>query len=151
MERENERAVLSASKMTKRICDREDNIYHKRTIEDILKMYMDECRKALLSGERVRISKVGTITPEVKVREGNFNLPTCNKADGNPPYTQLKIRRNNLLGEEMNRLLARNIKNGIYGLEESPFSKKQMEILKQSGAIPEDAEIEHGAEMEESW
>lgn len=146
MERRNETATLSASKMTKRICDREDNIYNRRTIEDILNMYMDECRKALLSGERVRISKVGTITPEVKVREGNFNLPMCNKDGGNPPYTQLKIRRNNLLGEAMNKLLARNIKNGIYGLEELPFSKKQMNILKQSGTIPEDARIESGDE-----
>lgn len=136
--------ALSAYKMAKRISDRKDNVYDKRIIENILNMYMDECRKALLSGERVQITKVGTIIPEVKVHEGNFNLPICNKDGGNPPYTKLRIRRNNLLGDIMNRLLIKNIENGIYGLEKLPFSRKQMDILKKSGYIPADAEIEEG-------
>lgn len=134
--------ALSAYKMAKRISDRKDNVYDKRIIENILNMYMDECRKALLSGERVQITKVGTIIPEVKVHEGNFNLPICNKDGGNPPYTRLRIRRNNLMGETMNRLLIKNIESGIYGLEELPFSKQQMDILKKSGYVPEDAEID---------
>ncbi len=129
--------ALSAYKMAKRISDRKDNVYDKRIIENILNMYMDECRKALLSGERVQITKVGTIIPEVKTRLF-YNLPRCNKDGGNPPYTKLKITRNNLLSETMNRNLLRNIENGIYGLEKLPFSKQQMDILKKSGFIPED-------------
>lgn len=136
--------ALSAYKMAKRISDRKDNVYDKRIIENILNMYMDECRKALLSGERVQITKVGTIIPEVKVHEGNFNLLICNKEGGNPPYTGLRIRRNNLLVETMNKLLIKNIENGIYGLEKLPFSRQQMDILKKSGYIPSDAEIENG-------
>lgn len=134
--------ALSAYKMAKRISDRKDNVYDKRIIENILNMYMDECRKALLSGERVQITKVGTIIPEVKVHEGNFNLPICNKDGGNPPYTKLRIRRNNLLGDIMNRLLIKNIESGIYGLDKLPFSRQQMDILKRSGYVPEDAEID---------
>lgn len=136
--------ALSAYKIAKRISDRKDNVYDKRIIENILNMYMDECRKALLSGERVQITKVGTIIPEVKVHEGNFNLPICNKDGGNPPYTKLRIRRNNLLGDIMNRLLIKNIESGIYGLDKLPFSRQQMDILKKSGYIPADAEIENG-------
>lgn len=141
--------ALSAFKMAKRICDREDNIYNKKLINrqvvtDILLMYMDECRKALVEGERIEISKVGTIIPEVKVHEGNFNLPMCNKDGGNPPYTKLKITRNNLLSNTMNRNLLENIENGIYGLEKLPFSKQQMDILKKSGYLPADAEIKNG-------
>ncbi len=136
--------ALSAYKMAKRISDRKDNVYDKRIIENILNMYMDECRKALLSGERVQITKVGTIIPEVKVHEGNFNLPICNKDGGNPPYTKLRIRRNNLLGDIMNRLLIKNIESGIYGLDKLPFSRQQMDILKKSGYIPADAEIKNG-------
>ena len=136
--------ALTACKMAKRICDRSDNIYDKRIIENILKMYMDECRKALLAGERVQITKVGTIISEVKVHEGNFNLPRCNKEGGNPPYTKLRMRRNNLLVEAMNNTLTKNIENGIYGLDKLPFSKQQMDILKKSGFIPEDVEIEDG-------
>lgn len=137
--------ALSAYKMAKRITDRKDNIYDKKVIEDILNMYMDECRKALLSGERVQISRVGTIIPEVKVRRF-YNLPICNKDSGNPPHTKIKISCNNLLRENMNRLLIENIKNGIYGLEKLPFSKQQFSILKDSGYISEDAEIENGDE-----
>lgn len=138
--------ALTAGKMAKRICDRNDNIYDKKIIENILKMYMDECRKALLAGERVQITKVGTIIPEVKVHEGNFNLPRCNKEGGNPPYTKLRMRRNNLLVEAMNNTLTKNIENGIYGLDKLPFSRQQMDILKKSGYIPEDVEIEEEEE-----
>lgn len=138
--------ALSAYKMAKRIYDREDNVYDKKIvtrqlITNILLMYMDECRKALAEGERIEISKVGTIIPEVKVHIGNFNLPMCNKDSGNPPYTKLKIRRNNIFGNVMNEILKKNIKDGIYGLEKLPFSKQQLSILKDSGYIPEDAEL----------
>ena len=135
--------ALSAYKMAKRICNRKDNVYDKRIIENILNMYMDECRKALLSGERIQITKVETIIPEVKTRLF-YNLPRCNKEGGNPPYTKLRIRRNNLLGDVMNRLLIKNIENGIYGLDRLPFTKQQMDILRNSGYIPEDAEIKNG-------
>lgn len=141
--------ALSAYKMAKRIFNREDNVYDKKVITkqlitSILLMYMDECRKALAEGERIEISKVGSIIPEVKVHEGNFNLPMCNKDGGNPPYTKLRIRRNNLFGEAMNRNLLSNIENGIYGLDKLPFSRQQMDILKKSGYIPADAEIKNG-------
>lgn len=146
--------ALSAYKMAKRIFNREDNVYDKKVITkqlitNILLMYMDECRKALAEGERIEISKVGSIIPEVKVHEGNFNLPICNKDGGNPPYTKLRIRRNNLLGDIMNGLLIKNIENGIYGLDKLPFSRQQMDILRKSGYIPADAEIKNGDD--EQW
>lgn len=137
--------ALSAYKMAKRILDRKDNVYDKRIIENILNMYMDECRKALLSDERVQITKVGTIIPEVKTRLF-YNLPICNKEGSNPPYTKLRISRNNLLGDVMNRLLIKNIENGIYGLEKLLFSRQQMDILRKSGYIPENAKIKNGDE-----
>ena len=143
MERAKRPTSLTVSKMAKRISDREDNIYDTRVIGNILNMYMDECRKALLSGERVQISKVGTIIPEVKTRI-SYSLPVCNKEGGNPPYTTFRISRNNHMREEMNRLLMQNIKKGIYGLKKLPFNKQQLDILRDSGYIPEDAEIEDG-------
>lgn len=133
--------TLTAYQMAKRISDRDDNIFDKRVIVKVLDMYMDECRKALLSGERVQISKVGTIIPEVKTRISH-NLPICNKEGGNPPYTTFRISRNHHMREDMNRILMQNIKKGIYGLEKLPFSKQQMTILKGSGYVPEDAEKE---------
>ncbi len=132
--------ALTAYQMAKRISDRDDNIFDKRVIANILDMYMDECRKALLSGERVQISKVGTIIPEVKTRI-SYNLPNCNKDSGNPPYTTFRISRNHHMKEEMDRLLMQNIKKGIYGLEKLPFNNQQLGILKNSGYVPEDAEI----------
>ena len=140
---------LTANQIAKRIYNREDNVYDKKVITkqlitSILLMYMDECKKALEEGERIEISKVGSIIPEVKVHEGNFNLPMCNKDSGNPPYTKLRIRRNNLFGETMNKILLRNIESGVCGLDKLPFSRQQMNILKKSGYIPADAEIKNG-------
>lgn len=65
----------------------------------------------------------------------------CNKDGGNPPYIKLKITRNNLLSETMNKNLLRNIENGIYGLDKLLFSRQQMDILKKSGYVPADAKI----------
>lgn len=132
---------LSAGKMAARIYNREDNIYKQSIIKEILDMYAQEICKALINGERVQISKVGTITPEVKVRL-HFTLPGCNKEGGNPPYTKIRMSRNHSIKENMDRKLLQNIENGIYGLAKTPFTKQQLGILKNSGYIPEDAEIE---------
>ena len=139
--------TLTAFMLAKRICDREDNIYNKKMINrqvvtDILKMYMDECYKALINGERIELSKVGTIIPEIKTHKGNYNLPMCNKDGGNPPSTKLRITRSASLYRDMNKALAENMENGIYGLEKLPLSRQQLMILKESGYIPEDAGID---------
>lgn len=137
--------AVTAFQMAKRICDRSDNIYNKKIITrqvvtDILQMYMDECRKALLEGERIEIARVGTIVPEIKVHEGNYNLPVCNKAGGNPPYTKLKMTRSDAFGSIMNQTLTENMEQGVYGLEKLLFSRQQINILKKSGYLLEDAE-----------
>ena len=144
-------SALTAFKMAKRICDREDNIYNKKLINrqvvtDILLMYMDECRKALIDGERIEISKVGTIIPKVKTHIGNYNLPMCNKKGGNPPYTKLEMTRCSSLYKAMNKTLLENIENGIYGLEKLPFDKRQVNLLIDSGYIPSDVKEEEEEE-----
>lgn len=132
---------LSPFKMAGRISKRADNkIYKREFIYDILKMYMEEVKKALLCGERVQITGVGTIIPEVKTRE-YYSLPCCNKAEGNPPYTAMRMSRTNTLHDEMNETLLKNLENGIYGLEKLPFKKQQMTYLKNAGFVPEDAEV----------
>lgn len=139
---------LSAGKMAARIYNREDNIYKQSMIKEILDMYAKEIYKAMMNGERVQISKVGTIFPEIKTRL-SYGLPSCNKEGGNPPCTKLRITRNRVIKEKMNRQLLQNIDNGIYGLAKTPISKQQMTILKNSGYIPEDAKLPEDAELEE--
>ena len=130
---------ISPFKMAGRIA-KKNKIYKREYVYDILKMYMEEIQNALLRGERVQISGVGTIIPEVKTRE-YYSLPCCNKADGNPPYTAMRMSRTNTLHYKMNEKLLENIENGIYGLEKLPFSKQQTTYLKNGGFIPEDAEF----------
>ena len=103
--------------MAIRILNREDNpIYKQVMIRNILNMYTDEVKKALLNGERIQISGVGTIIPEVKVHKGKYNMPVCNKTEGNPPpFSRIRFS----LNHDMERLLAsklkQNFKEGIYG------------------------------------
>ena len=113
------------------------NIYSEKMIYEILNKYMDECRKGLLKGERVQLKGIGTIIPEVRTRE-RFNIPECNKEGGNLPYTAIKMTRTLDLQEKMNCTLLNNIKNGIMGLEETPFSKQQISILKKYGFISDE-------------
>ena len=132
---------LTTNMMTNRILERNDNIYKKEIIYNVLVMYADEIQKSILKGERVGITGVGTIIPELKTREC-YSLPCCNNAEGNPPYTKIRMSRTNTLHDKMNETLLKNIENGIYGLENLTFSKQQMTYLKNGGFIPEDAEFE---------
>lgn len=127
--------------MAARICNRDDNpIYKHQMIKEILKMYSDEIRKAMLNGERVQITGVGSITPELRIRHGRYTLPVCNKTEGNPPpYTKITMSDHWKMKKAMNRKLAENIENGIYGLEKRHFTECQMEYLVENGFIPEDA------------
>lgn len=134
---------LTENQMAIRILNREDNpIYKHQMIRNILNMYSDEIKKAMLNGERVQITGVGTLIPEVKVHEGKYNMPICNTTEGNPPpFTKIRIHRNRAIETAMNNKLMQNIKNGIYGLKELFFSEKDFEFLKETGYIPEDAEL----------
>ena len=129
---------LSSNKMAARIYKRKDNQYKQSMIKEILDMYADEIYKAIVRGERVQISKVGTIIPEVKTHIGNYNLPVCNAHGGNLPYTKMRMSRNNGIREAMNETLLKNIEKGILGLEKLPFDKQQINILKKTGIIPAD-------------
>ena len=131
---------LTTFKMASRISERQDNIYDRSVIKNILEMHADECRKAILDGERIEIAKVGTIIPEVKVHIGNFNLPRCNQEGGNSPFTSIRMFRNHSLREAMNRILVKNIQDGIYGLAKLPFGRHQMDILRSSGYISQEAD-----------
>ena len=129
---------LQNGKMAGRILAREDNLYKKEVVKNVLDMYADEIQKALLNGERVLISGVGTIIPEVKTHRSCF-LPTCdNNTHENAPYTKIRMTRTHTLTEKMNQTLLRNIENGILGLKKLPFDLQQINILKNSGYISDE-------------
>ena len=46
---------LQNGKMAGRILAREDNLYKKEVVKNVLDMYAEEIQKALLNGERVLI------------------------------------------------------------------------------------------------
>lgn len=133
--------AVTPFQMAARITERADNrIFKKQYIYEILQMYMEEVQKALLRGERVLIAGVGTIIPDVKTIE-KFPLQVCNKEGGNPPFTYMRMTRNEHFMKKMNQTLMKNIENGIYGLEEIPFTEEQMEYLKEKGFVPQDAKL----------
>lgn len=134
---------LNENQMAARICNREDNHFYKhQMIKEILKMYSDEIYKAMLNGERVQISKVCTLIPEIKVHEGKYNMPTCNKTEGNPPpYAKIRISDNWEMRETLNKKLMQNIKDGVWGLKKLLFTKSNFEFLKETGYIPQEAEL----------
>ena len=132
------------SNMTYRVAEREDNIYHPKMISAILNMYLDECRKALMKGERVQLKGIGTLIPVLETHRSSnrCHLPTFNQDDVNQPYTKIKITRSNSFIQKMNDTLLKNIEDGILGLEKLPFDKQQITILRDGGFIP-DEENEH--------
>lgn len=136
------KSSATVSQISKRILEREDNPYKKDNIYHVLNMFMDEMKKALLDGEPVLLTGLGTIIPEVKTYR-NCYLPRCNnETHENAPYTRLKFKRSMVFKKDMNDKLMDNIENGIYGLEYTPFGKQQLDILKENGYISDDAEYQ---------
>ena len=125
---------LTIRKAAKRMSNREDNLYSEKVINNVLKMYMEECKKELLKGKSVQLTGIGTIIPEIKTHKYS-NLPSFNKEDNDLPYTKVKMKRNYSLIQEMNRILRENIENGILGLENLPFERQQITILRDNGLI----------------
>ena len=137
---------LQNGKMAGRILAREDNLYKKEVVKNVLDMYAEEIQKALLNGERVLISGVGTIIPEVKTHRNCF-LPTYdNSSLENAPYTKIRMSRTNALGGKMNETLLNNIENGILGLKKLPFDIQQINILRKNGYISDDVETAENGE-----
>lgn len=137
---------VTVNQMALRILNREDNLYKKEIVNDILNMYVEECKKALLNGERVQLSGLGTIIPEVKTHRSCF-FPRCNNdTHENTPYARLKIKQTNLFKDAIDKQLLENIKNGIYGLEYTLFEKQQIANLKAGGFIQEDEETDYEEE-----
>lgn len=130
------------------IAEREDNILFKKSyISEIIKMYLEECQKALLRGERVLFTGIGTIIPNVDVKE-KYNLLKCNKEGGNPPFAYMKMTSNQHFIKKMNQTILNNIENEIYGLEKLPFNEEQMDYLKEKGFVPKDAKVPDDEEEE---
>lgn len=129
------KSALQESAMASRIYYRKDNTYSKKVIKDILKMYSDEIRGAMINGERVQISRVGTIIPEVKTHRSCY-LPTCNNLlHENAPYTRIRMTRTLSIGEAMDEKLMNNMDNGILGLEKTRFDSQQLTNLRNAGYI----------------
>ena len=137
--------AVTINQIAGRICDKEGNIYSKKVVYDILNKCMEECRESLFRGERVQLSGIGTIIPQVKAHKRPNYLPFCNRDRGDLPCTRIKITRNNAFIQKMNETLLKNMENGILGLEKLPFDKQQLTILRDSGIIP-DEETEYEEE-----
>lgn len=132
---------LTVNMMTDRVYNRIDNeVFRWSFIRKILQAYNEELQKALLRGEKVQIPGVGTLIPEIKTNE-KYNMPSCNKEEGNLPYMDIKLTRNAKFRASMTRRLLDNIKNGIYGLEKLPLKEEQLDYLKEKGFAPEDAKL----------
>lgn len=132
---------LTTNIMTDRVYNRIDNeMFRWSYIRKILQAYHEELQKALLRGERVLIPGVGTLIPEIKLKE-KFNMPCCNKEGGNLPYTDIKLTRNLKFQINMTKTLQENIMNGIYGLEKLPLTEEQLDYLKEKGFAPKNAKL----------
>lgn len=86
------KSPITIQGIAQRIWKREGNIYKLEVIQNILRMYFDECEKALENGERVGLSKIGSLSPRVHTKL-TYNIPSMNAEEGNKPYTSLKFTR----------------------------------------------------------
>lgn len=132
-ERKIKKRAISIRGMTARICEREDNIYNQAAITDILKMFFDECQKALENGERVGLSTIGTLIPKVHVYR-RYGIPGMNDPKGNLPFVRVHFTRSKLCKEKINSRFLKNLKNGFPGLgEECQCNKAQRGLLISQG------------------
>ena len=108
---------LTVKQLAERIMKREDNLYYRQEfIRDVIYMFCNECVKALENGEKINLTGLGTLTP-------NIHAPvTMNIFDEGDekrvPYVTVNYRRSTKLKDSMNRKYRKNIENGFPGLSE---------------------------------
>lgn len=133
---------LTIQQMSARICRREDNLYFKQDcILDIIRMYLDECANALNDGEKINLSKLGTLTPSVHTPLHRCNLYCSreDRSDSPAPYTRVNYTRNSALQLRMNTRFKKNIKDGYAGLgSKCECSTSQIRILQHHGLLKAD-------------
>lgn len=95
---------------------REDNIYRIEVIRDILDKYGEECANALIDGEKLNLSGIGTLTPKIHapVTMNIFDDGDERKV----PYVTVNYHRSTKLKDRMNSRYRKNIENGFAGLSE---------------------------------
>lgn len=98
---------VTQEKFVDRITNREDNILKRDLIKEVVKMYNDEIRKALMDGEKVNIGGVGSIIPKIHVPRC-YCLPT-NANNEITPYIGAYFHKNRKFKDEINGKLKKNI------------------------------------------
>lgn len=109
---------LTIKRATEEVFNRDDNVYNRKTIEKILKMYAEECLETLVNGGKVNLKGVGSIRPYV-ANYKHCGLPSM-KDKEDSSYTAIKIRvlTSDILKERIKDKLIQNKEKGIDGLEE---------------------------------
>ena len=108
MEQKTHDSGLTIKKAMERIYEREDNMYTKKTIYSILKLYAEECLNALVDGEKVYLRDVGTIRPDV-VTLKHCGLPTVTSRENTSlTIVKVRVRTSNML----KRRLKEKLENG---------------------------------------
>ena len=125
---------LTTKQIAERIMQREDNIYRIEVIRDILDRYCEECTNALLDGEKLNLSGIGTLTPKI---HAPVTMNIFDDGDEKRiPYVTVNYRRNTKLKDRMNRRYRKNIENGFAGLSDKCVcTTQQRNVLIEKGVM----------------
>ena len=82
----------------------------------ILELYHEEIYKALLDGEKINLSKIGTLTPKLHAPISNNLYP--DNEDKCQPYVSIDYVQNRKLKNAASDRFRRNIQDGFDGLSE---------------------------------
>lgn len=135
---------LTMPTLAARVYEREDNKYKREIIRDVIKMYFEECENALLNGENIQISCIGTLNAHVHIPK-SYACSRFNSVVGNQPYTSVKYNRGQLFRDKMNNRYRNNVKNGIPGLGgKCMCNKAQQTMLKELGFLDAEKEDTEG-------
>ena len=134
---------LTTKQIAERIMQREDNIYRMEVIRDILDRYSEECMKALIDGEKLNLSGIGTLTPKI---HAPITMNIFDDEDEKRiPYVTVNYRRNTKLKDRMNSRYRKNIENGFAGLSDKCIcTTQQKNTLIEKGVMK--GEIENAEE-----
>lgn len=108
---------LTTQRAVGRILEREDNIYNKETIRNVIKMYMEECINQLMQGETVSFEGIGTFKAGIVNPPGSYGIPNMNENEP-LPYVKMKFRTKTRLKDMLKAKLNKNLKKGIKSLKE---------------------------------
>ncbi len=135
--KEERKKYVKTNTLIKKLLDREDNLYKKEVLEDVVALYSDELVKLLKNGDAVQIAGLGVIRPKPRITRCSLDTIKDDNQGRYYPSVPLIVSLTSHFRREINSKFRANIRRGYPGLGKALCNEYQQSVLLKTGFMDE--------------